>query len=329
MGRAGSRQGPGRLRRVAYIELHMRVIPRAFVVLAVGLPVVGCTTARSNTVSHLREPESDANVELSAYFPQAEPTQRTFLRTNPSRPEESPTPYGQTEDQNGRVEGSLTGRVEWPLSRYLDPHSNRPERARLRWPIRPRPASEAFFVEFNPPVTEWPEGVRAGAAVEWQAEMSAYDRRGVPFAQGSAVRRVVWEGYETVGNDGAAYPDCLRLHVETDLYFGWWASIRLRETVWLAQHIGIVRRIERLSGHALLLLRFDSAHEYNLQAHGVDPVTADASPVPPRRWARLAIHLDRSLPRPRVGGLAVEWAGEPNGAARPGAVGASHFQWRD
>ena len=293
----------------------MTIVPHAFVVLAVGLPVVGCTTVRSNTVSHLRGPESDANVELSAYFPQAARTQRTFLRTNPSRPEESPTPYGQTEDQNGRVEGSLTGRVEWPLTRYLDPHSNRPERSRLRWPIQPRQASEAFFVEFNPPVTEWPEGVRAGAAVEWRAEMSAYDRRGVPFANGSAVRRVVWEGYETIETDGAAYPDCLRLNVETDLYFGWWASIRLRETVWLAQHIGIVRRIERLSGHALLLLRFDSTHEYVLQAHEADTPSAGASSATPRRWARLAIHLDRSLPRPRVGGMAVEWATESGSAS--------------
>ena len=153
--------------------------------------------------------------------------------------------------------------------------------------------------------------------MEWQAEMSAYDRRGVPFAQGSAARRVVWEKYENLEIDGAVYPDCLRLRVETDLSFGWWASIRVRETVWLARNIGVVRRIERLSGHALLLFRFDSTHEYVLQTHEADATSERTSAAPRRQWARLAIYLDRSVPRPRVGGLAVEWADESNDSAPP------------
>jgi len=158
-------------------------------------------------------------------------------------------------------------------------------------------------------MAEWPAGVRAGAPVEWQAKMNVYDRHGVPFAQGSAARRVWWEGNETIKENGASFVDCVRLRVETDLYFGWWASFRLRETVWLAEGVGIVRRVERISGHALLLFRFDSEHEYVLQAHEIEASKTENSSSP-RRWARLAIYLDRSLPRPRVGGLAVEWATE-------------------
>jgi len=163
-------------------------------------------------------------------------------------------------------------------------------------------------------MAEWPAEVHADTPVVWQTKLSLYDRLGVPFAQGSAARRVWWEGNETIEGNGASYVDCARLRAETDLYFGWWASFRLRETVWLAQGVGIVRRVERLSGRALLLFRFDSEHEYVLQAHEIEASRAEASSSP-RRWARLAIYLDRSLPRPRVGGLAVEWATESDQGA--------------
>ena len=181
----------------------------------------------------------------------------------------------------------------------------------MKWPSPPRRGTEALFAEFEPPMAEWPAEVRAEVPVEWQAKLSLYDRRGVPFALGSAVRRVWWEGIEATEGIGASYANCVRLRAETDLYFGWWASFRLRETVWLAQGVGIVRRVERISGRALLLFQFDSEHECVLQAHEIEASKTEAASSP-RRWARLAVYLDRSIPRPRVGGLAVEWASEPD-----------------
>ena len=199
------------------------------------------------------------------------------------------------------------GQVEWPLSGYLDPHSARPRRPRMNWPSPPRKGTEALFAEFDPPMAEWPAGMSVDSPVQWQAKMTMYDRHGVPFAQGSAARRVWWGGYETIEVEGKSYADCVRLRAETDLHFGWWASFRLRETVWVAQHVGIIRRVERLGGRALLLFRFDSEHEYVLLAHEIEASKTEGSSFP-RRWARLAVYLDRSIPRPRVGGLAVEWA---------------------
>ena len=189
----------------------------------------------------------------------------------------------------------------------------------MNWPSPPRKGSEALFAEFDPPMAEWPAGVRGGTPVEWRAKMTVYDRLGVPFAYGSAARRVWWEGSETIEVNGASFADCVRLRAETDLHFGWWASFRLRETVWLAERVGIVRRLERLSGRALLLFRFDSEHEFVLRSHEIEASKTEASSSP-RRWARLAIHLDRSLPRPRVGGLAVEWATESDHRA-PSTLG--------
>jgi hypothetical protein len=297
----------------------MTIVPHAFVVSAVGLSVIGCSGRRGSAVSHGDRQDWDASFDLTPYFPAAVRAERTYVRTNPARREGPPFLFVQTEDEHGRAGGSLTGRLEWPLSRYLDPHSDRSDRPIVKWPSPPRKGSEAFFVEFDPPIAEWPAGLRAGGPVEWRAKMTAYDRYGVPFAQGSAARRVWWEGSETIEANGASFADCVRLRAETDLYLGWWASFRLRETVWLGERVGVVRRVERLSGRALLLLRFDSSHQYVLQGAEADLSSAEASPALPRRWARLAIHLDRSLPRPRVGGLAVEWARESDGESPPSA----------
>ncbi len=282
---------------------------RAFVLAAPALVAVGCTAVPKSTASTTPALASDGYFELSAYFPRVERAEREYVRTNPSRRGESPIPYVQSEDGNGRVEGSLVGQVEWPLSGYLDRHSDRPDRPRMNWPSPPRKGTEALFVEFGPPIAEWPARLRADAPEEWQAKMSLYDRLGVPFAQGLAARRVWWEGRETVEVGGTFHTDCVQLRAETDLHFGWWASFRLRETVWAAPGVGIVRRQERLSGRALLLFRFGSEHEYDLQTHKIESSKTGASPTL-RRWARLAVYLDRSLPRPRVGGLAVEWARE-------------------
>lgn len=286
----------------------MKILLYTFVLATIALSAVGCAAVPQIPASATHAQASDGCLELSAYFPSVKRAERRYIRTNPSRRDESPAPYVQNEDEHGRVEGSLMGQEVWPLSEYLDPHSVRPDRQRMNWPSPPRTGSEALFVEFDPPIAEWPSDVRANASVEWKAKMTAYDRFGVPFAQGSVVRRVWWEGNESIEAEGTSYSDSVRLRAKTDLYFGWWASVRLRETVWLARHVGVVRRIERLSGRALLLFRFDSEHEYVLREHEMEVSQTDASSSQSPRWARLAIHLDRSLPRPRVGGLAVEWA---------------------
>lgn len=291
------------------VESSMNRSFRGFVLTSLAVAAVGCATTPNSPASPTPAQASQGHVELSAYFPRVERAERKYARTNPSRRNESPVPYVQYEDEHGRVEGSLVGQVEWPLSGYLDPHSDRPDRPRMNWPSPPRKGTEALFAQFDPPIAEWPADLRAGAPVALRAKLSLYDRHGVPFVQGSAARQVWWEGNETIEANGTTYVDCVRLRAETDLYFSWWASFRMRETVWAAQGVGIVRRHERLSGRALLLFRFGSEHEYDLQTHKIESPKTGVFPAS-RQWARLAIYLDRSLPRPRVGGLAVEWAGE-------------------
>ena len=292
----------------------MKMPHLALVLPALVLTTVGCAAVPKSPTTATHEQASNGQVKLSAYFLPADRAERRYARTNPSRGDESPAAYVQNEDEHGRVEGSFVGHVEWPVSQYLDPHSVRPGRPRMNWPSPPRKGTEALFAEFDPPMAEWPAGVSASSPVQWQAKMTMYDRHGIPFAQGSVARRVWWEGSDTIEVEGKSYSNCIQLRAETDLNFGWWASFRLRETVWVSQGVGIVRRLERLSGRALLLFRFDSEHEYVLQAHEIEE-SKTAATSSPRRWARLAIHLDRSVPHPRVGGLAVEWAMEPDRSA--------------
>ena len=94
----------------------------------------------------------------------------------------------------------------------------------------------------------------------------------------------------------------------TTLAFSWWARVVLDERVWLAEHVGVVRRDERIHGTLLFVLPFAGEHRYELESFL--PVGAPLGhAVSPGPWRIIAVHLDRLPPHPRVGGLHVEWDG--------------------
>ena len=274
-----------------------------------GLVVAGCRSARPSAAPVVHaNPRPSTVVDLTVYHPSGRPGTRAYRQFNPNDPEGSAVVYPQSVEDSGRVEGNLVGRIEWPLSDYLDPHTRRPHRPRLSWPSDPQKRSEAFFVELDPPVQEWPEVIDSAAPIVLEADMLAYSRRGVPFARGTAVRRVWFKGYETVETGHATYADCARLRVSTEFRFGVWVTARVRESVWLARDVGVVRRTERISGRVFFVIGFDSTHEYELLDAPATPALLRQTPASPPQWGRLALYLDRALPRPRIGGLAVEWS---------------------
>ncbi|MBN1511328.1 MAG: hypothetical protein JXB13_04885, partial [Phycisphaerae bacterium] len=77
---------------------------------------------------------------------------------------------------------------------------------------------------------------------------------------------------------------------------------------WLARDLGEVRRIERLRGWAWIW-PFDEIRQYDL-IRPLPPAgrTVLHSTTSPEAWACLRIHLDRVLPSPQLGGIAVEYA---------------------
>lgn len=297
-----------------------RLCARFFTVIGIGFTfgvVAGCgePVARVTGSYYSDRCEQSSTIELAPFLTSSVPATRIFLRTNPDAPTEPPTTYEQREESAGRVGGSLVGRVEWPLAQYFDRDSNRPNRPRIPWPIGDERAVEAFLIEFDPPIAEWPTTIHTGEPVEAMTRMRAYDRWGIPFADGAARRWVRFGGFEEVVVGETRFADCLRLEADTNLWFGWWAFVSLRETVWLARERGLVRRIERINGNALLIFRFDSVHEYQLldaaRPTTLATATANDNRPSPGRWARLAICLNRGTPRPRIGGLAVEFSRSP------------------
>lgn len=226
-----------------------------------------------------------------------------------------------------------------PLAAYLVSSGARENRANFVWPAGSSQLARGFFLELDPPLTEWPATMTAGEPARFQSALRAYDGSGTFFANGSATRHVTLEGREDVYIGGVRYSQCLRLQGVTDIRLGWWLNVQLHEHAWFADEVGLVQRTERLRGVALLVVPFRANYKYEIASaapgnreldlrrqgaqstvttgsdnnSGLSPASREArrkETETARRWSRLAIQLDRMLPRPRVGGLIVEWAAE-------------------
>jgi hypothetical protein len=235
--------------------------------------------------------------------------------------------YERVVTTDGRVEGSLVGRVSFPLDQYLDPHSEKRLRPTVNWPTAKGRDMDAFFMEFKPPIREWPTGARPGETDRAMAEVVAYERDGTPFATGTVRRTMRLAGFETLRAGDRVFEETARMTAESELSFGWLANIRVSETAWFVRGTGLVRREEHYSGRALWLFRFGGGSRYEMGdelriktvARRIGPVragdaSADLHGTQESRqgtWSHLAICLERTGRRLQVAGLAVEWAESP------------------
>ncbi len=274
------------------------------------LAAIPCCQAPQPRFTHQTSTSTKEVISLSSFLCGGSTGTETFLQ-KPQGRRSAAKEYGRRSFPQGRVEGHLLDRIQWPLDQYIDRASNRPDRPRIPWPTGAERAVEAFLIEFDEPVTEWPEHIQEGEIHHQASGMRAYDRWGIPFSRGSLSRTIWLHGTEEACGSGSKYRDCVRLESVTDLRFGWWAHVALQESVWFARSVGPVRRIERFSGSALLVFRFRSVTDYELSRHSTDSSPsdqADALSGAPRRWVRLAVSLVKGIPRPRLGGIAVEWS---------------------
>ncbi len=339
MGRRGVRQGRENSDPRRRIELQM--IARALAIGCVGwvLTLGGCRSAAPTRSAAPIEPsggsfthtDAPSPAEDSEHAANAGPVRRVYSQVTAGKSKAKSVEFVQVDGAEGRLAGTLLDRAKLPVSQYMDRHSQRPTRPQLNWPHGRR--AEAFFIEFDPPMEEWPQVVREDRPTDQHAGLIAFGSDGLPFTHGKARRRVWHDGVETIRTPAGKFADCTRLRAETDLRFGRWASLRVQETAWVSPDAGVVRRTERITGHAIFIFRFDSTHRYELTSH--DPTASarlvrhspsdSASPVDkgesgggvseevsarnsaPKRWSRLAIHIERAGARPRVAGLAVDW----------------------
>lgn len=252
-------------------------------------------------------------------------------------------PWGRREGQSkwyerfvtaeGRLEGCLIGRVDFPLDQYLDPHSERRHRPAVNWPTELNQRFDAFFIEFKPPLPEWPTEARPGETVQSRAEVVAYERDGTPFAEGLVRRTMRHAGYETLRVGDQVLEEAARLEAQSNLTFGWLAAIRVSETAWFVRGLGLVRREEHYSGRALWLFRFEGASEFRRadvagsRMEGAAERFDSSVPKPvsfektmfdarvrvdrldrPRAWSHAAICFERRGRHLRLAGLAVDYA---------------------
>jgi len=241
--------------------------------------------------------EMTRSLDLRPYLPSPTPEPRVCARRDLKRPSMSLPEYVQIVQRDGIVEGTFarpggTGGAGDDSARSAE---------------QPRDGA-VFAITLDPPLPRFPAAVDARTPARMRANARVCDGQGRERFRGTVDRVVAWEGLERVALDDRAFVDCARLRCVTRirLFLGPW--IELTEYLWLARDVGEVRRIERLSGWAWIW-PFEEVRQYDLVCP-VHPVgrTALHSVTIPDAWARIRIHLDRLLPSPRLGGIAVEYA---------------------
>lgn len=267
----------------------------------------------------VREVQSAATFALTEYFPASARYRRAYLRRNLRLPDGSVTPFVRQLDPCGLGDGVFVDRDVDDLAQFIAAPGEAEPVQHLDWPVSDKGRTLGVLMEFDPPLVYLPPTICANEAAVFQAGLRVYDRWGHPLRTGTAKRTIRMEGYETIEADGVVYEVCLRLAAETHIRLRWGPRIDVTEYLWLARGVGEVKRAERIQALAFLFYS-DVACAYELVA-GQDPTVREEGYRPPRMaaWARVAIFVDRLLPRLRVGGILVEYAGP----YAPGAGGHS------
>ena len=272
----------------------------------------GCAPRWRPPLDNVVSGQAGLRVELADYLAPPGVT-RVFTRRNLLDPADPSRRYVRHSEGNAVQEGQLIGRVDPADLAKLSPDTDAAPFAEFEWPEIEDGIGAGFFLEFDPPVPRYPPFLAPGLTLVYESAIRYYDWRGRFREDAAATRTAVWEGLEDLPDR----PGCLRIRIETDFRMGWGTRVRVTEYVWLARGFGEIRRVERLEGYAFLL-PFEAAYEYTLTGGNAAARTASppgqspdsvASPAsPPGEWRRCAVFLDRTYPRPRLAGVAVELA---------------------
>ncbi len=272
---------------------------RASVAVLVLSGVAGCGRAWRPSLEAVRTNELPTTFSLSEYLPYGPDAVWVYDRSTDSQSPDAVMPYRclivGTETREGCfADGMLSGLS----SRLIETDQSGPDD-----PAR-NPSllgdKHGFILTFEPAAALYPETFSPGEVFEAAADIHYFDRTGRHQAKGTATRRVHCEGVESVTTPAGAFEDCLRLRIEMKFHLHWGPTIETTEYCWLARHVGLVRRIERITGIAWIFL-VNSTTEYVLAKHGPRPSS-------PTGYAQLrlrctAVALDRWLPHPTVGGM--------------------------
>ncbi len=256
------------------------------------------------------------SVDLSAYLPNLIGQTRYFRRRSVHRRSTEEERYAKQWHTWGRAEGLLAGLQTGALGHYFGANKPQDGQSPFPWPKLPAGKGDAFFLEFDPPLIEWPLHLSPLRPRTQQSRVQSYGPKGNELWEGTATRTLTFQGFADVHVGGRRYAHCAVVHSETTMSFGFWFRVVLSEWVWLAEGLGVVQRRERFSGSLLVIIPFASAYVYELADAGELPAHSNTGDDRIYRqhqvsaWHRAAVLLDRVLPAPRIAGLIVETSAE-------------------
>ena len=280
--------------------------------------LVGCTPVWRPSLEGVQPAPLQVVIDLTALAPSGGVARQAYRRSDPAQPAVPPQGYERHYQGMTRTEGALAVKTFTGLADYLGPDAPKAADRWKLWPDDPDRKGAAFFLEFDPPLVYLPGSIQAGRESSQQVRLRYYNRDGICTRRGTVRRSVEFEGFETVTAGGVRYADCARLHTRTRIRVDWGPRVDTTEYIWLAPGVGEVRRVQQFSGLAYLVY-FSEVQTFELAdgspwAAGAAGAGLSSGEV----WARCAVYLDRLLPHPRLGGLAVELA--PESAALAGTA---------
>lgn len=276
------------------------------VALVTAAGAAGCAPAWTPPIQPAPGTATPRYVHLSAYGVGADTPTRVYARHDLIRPDDPPETYRRQGNRYRQVEGTLIGRTEGPLCRYVPADGAGPAPPpHLSWPPS-TPGGSAFFLKIDPPLPHLPCIVDVRHPITRRSTVHLFNWCGRHLFEGTMERTVRFAGFEPAGSIEHVPAECLRLKIQSRIRLSWGPRVDVTEFVWLAPRLGEVRRVELLRGWAWFL-PFNSAWQYDLvESQGAGPTVARTRTAQPR-WSIVAVHLEKSLPHPRLGGLAVEF----------------------
>lgn len=229
----------------------------------------------------------------------------TYLRTPAGRPDAAGVTYVRTSQPHRMLEGLLAERSFLPLQYYLQqPGTPADPRQRPRAPLQ---GGTAFLFELGEPLEPLPADLQPGVPQTASTALVYYEYDGRILNQGTLTRTAAVEGFEDIETPAGRFEACLRVRVDLTVEISWVFKMDWTTQMWLSPTMGEVRRLERMSG-AFLIILFSSGHEYRLVSGQPRLDQADSVAVRPPLWKRSAVLLERAVPRPRIGGLVVDYS---------------------
>lgn len=263
-----------------------------------------CAPSFRPALQPLQPAAAPVELRLADYWPRRLPTYDEFAMKEASDNGAPAQRYVRRVAVDSRREGLLSSGEAIDLAQCLTLQAEQPPAHPLTWPG----AGVGLFLVFEPPLLEWPTRLTPLEVVEARSACTLHNRGGRRVVAGEAIRRICFEGFESVTVSGRPYERCARVRYDTEYRFPWGCWMSMTEQVWLALGVGEVRIFRRIHGF-FFFLYLEAAFEMERVSHGVvtNPSASptDAPPFSGTAWERCAVYLHRLFPRPELGGAII------------------------